>query len=102
MKSDTSILGRRAAEYERLRKRLNKVDLLAQGSVFELPPPEEAPRAKTRYMWTRKVKGKTVTKALNREQYRLMKKAIKANRQLEDTLTRMREIVQEGIVQTFI
>jgi len=53
-------------------------------------------------MWTRKVKGKTVTKALNREQYRLMKKAIKANRQLEDTLTRMREIVQEGIVQTFI
>jgi hypothetical protein len=85
-------------EYQRLAKRLEALPLLAQGSVFKIEPPGDAPRASTRYMWTRKVKAKTVTKALNKEQYEQLKTAIEANRKVEAALKRMREISQEAIV----
>jgi hypothetical protein len=85
-------------EYQRWAKRLEKLPLLAQGSVFQIDPPTDAPRASTRYMWTRKVKAKTVTKALSKEQYEQLKAAIKANRQVEAALKRMREISQAAIV----
>ena len=87
-------------EYQRLVKRLQALPLLAQGSVFKIEPPDDAPRASTRYMWTRKVKAKTVTKALSKEQYEQLKAAIEANRQVEAALKRMREISQEAIVYT--
>ena len=60
-------------EYEKLSGQLKNLPLLAQGSVFEVNPPEDSPRAKTRYMWTRKVNAMTVTKALNREEYEKLK-----------------------------
>jgi hypothetical protein len=82
-----------------LAKQLENLPLLAQGSVFEFEPPADAPRASTRYMWTRKVKAKTVTKALNKQQYDQLKKAIEANRKVEAALKRMREITQEAIVE---
>jgi len=86
-------------EYERLQRKLNALPLLAQGSVFAIEPAADAPRAQTRYMWTRKVKAKTVTKALSRDQYEALKQAIEANRQVEAALRRMREISQEAIVK---
>ena len=85
-------------EYQRLAKELEHVPLLAQGSVFQIDPPPEAPRASTRYMWTRKVKAKTVTKALNKEEYEQLAAAIEANRRVESVLKRMREISQKAIV----
>ena len=85
-------------EYRRLAKQLEGVALLAQGSVFQIDPPPDAPRASTRYMWTRKVKAKTVTRALNKEQYEFLKEAIEANRRVESALKRMREISQQAIV----
>jgi len=85
-------------EYQRLAMRLEKLPLLAQGSVFQIDPPDDAPRASTRYMWTRKVKAKTVTKALSKEQYEQLKAAIEANRRVEAALKRMREISQAAIV----
>lgn len=85
-------------EYQRLAKQLEHLPFLAQGSVFQIDPPPEAPRASTRYMWTRKVKAKTVTKALNKEEYELLKAAIEANRRVESVLKRMREISQKAIV----
>ncbi len=100
MRGKKSILGTHAAEYERLCKQLSNPPLLAQGSVFQIDPPEEAPRANTRYMWTRKLKGKTVTKALNHEQYAQMKAAIEANRKVEKLLACMRTITQNSIVNT--
>ena len=98
MRGKKSILGGRAAEYERLRKQLSNLPLLAQGSVFQIDPPAEAPRANTRYMWTRKLKGKTVTKALDQEQYAQFKEAIEANRKVEKLLACMRTITQNSIV----
>ncbi len=79
-------------------KQLENLPLLAQGSVFQIEPPPEAPRASTRYAWTRKVKAKTVTRGLSKEEYKELKAAITANRKVESVLKRMREISQEAIV----
>ena len=98
MRDKQSPLRELEAEYARLGGQLNKLPLLAQGSVFKIDPPEEAPRARTRYMWTRKVKGKTVTRGLDREQYIQMREAIKANHKVETVLARMREIAQNHVV----
>jgi len=85
-------------EYQRLAKQLENLPLLAQGSVFRIDPPPDAPRACTRYMWTRKVKAKTVTKGLSDKEYKELKAAIAANRKVESALKRLREISQEAIV----
>ena len=85
-------------EYQQLAKQLENLPLLAQGSVFQIDPPEDAPRASTRYAWTRKVKAKTVTRGLSREEYKDLMAAIEANRKVESALKRMREISQEAIV----
>ena len=98
MRNKQSLLREQAAEYARLGKQLNNLPLLAKGSVFKVDPPEEAPRARTRYIWTRKVKGKTVTRGLDREQYLQMREAIKANHKVETVLARMREIAQNHVV----
>jgi hypothetical protein len=89
---------RRRREYQRLAKQLENLPLLAQGSVFQIDPPADAPRASTRYAWTRKVKAKTVTRGLSKEEYVQLNAAIEANRKVESTLRRMREISQEAIV----
>lgn len=93
------ILAEYADEYRQLHKTLRSVPLLAQGSVFATVPPPEAPRARTHYKWTRKLRGKTVSETLSREQYEALKDAIAANRQIEDALKRMRQISQDSILR---
>ncbi len=51
------------------------------------------------YMWTCKVAGKTVCRALSREQYLALKRVIAANRQLERTVSRMRALTLETILK---
>ena len=99
MKRNT-ILGTDAQEYEQLQKRLRHLPLLAQGNVFAIAPPEDAPRASTHYKWTRKVKAKTVTEALSKEQFEALNEAIEANKQVEETLRRMRDLAQNAILRT--
>jgi len=94
------ILGKRARQYERLQQSLRDLPLLAQGNVYAIDPPATAPRASTHYKWTRKLDGKTVTEALSKEQYEVLHSAIEANRQLEDTLRRIRNLAQDAILQT--
>jgi len=96
--NDQRILGKHAQEYRQLTKRLHNLPLLAQGNVFAIDPPKDAPRASTHYKWTRKVKGKTVTEALSREQFQALSEAIEANRQVERALQRMRSIAQKSIL----
>jgi hypothetical protein len=93
------ILTQRPKEFEQLEKQLHSLPLLAQGSVFAIAPPPGAPRASTHYTWTRKINNKTVTKALSKDQYQALKKAIEANRQVEKTLRRMRSISQDAILE---
>ena len=93
------ILAGRAGEYQELQKQLRSLSLLAQGSVFAIEPPPDAPRANTHYKWTRKVRAKTVSVTLSSEQYEALKSAIAANRRVEKILARMRQISQDAILK---
>ena len=93
------ILAEHADEYQQLQKQLRNVSLLAQGNVFATEPLLDAPRARTHYKWTRKLRGKTVSVTLSKEQYEEFKRAINANRQVEMNLKRMRELSQESILK---
>jgi len=95
-----AILAQRAQSYEQLQKQLHRLPLLAQGNVFAINTPPGAPRASTHYMWTRKVNNKTITKALSKEQYEVLKEAIEANREVENILRQMRTIAQEAILKS--
>ena len=93
------VLAEHVAEYRRLQKQLRNVPLLAQGNVFAIEPHPKAPRASTHYKWTRKLKGKTVSETLSKEQFEAFEEAIEANRQVEETLRRMRQIAQQAILR---
>jgi hypothetical protein len=72
--------------YDRLRRRLAALGYISQGSVLDrstLRPPRHG------YQWTRKVAGKTITLALNREQFEALGQAIQNHRQLGRTLGKM-------------
>ena len=94
------VLAEQADEYLRLQKQLRNVPLLAQGNVFATEPPPHAPRARTHYKWTRKLRGKTVSETLSKEQYEALKAAIAANRHIENVLNQMRTITQASILKT--
>ena len=94
------VLAEHLEEYRELQKQLRNVPLLAQGNVFATEPHPKAPRASTHYKWTRKVKGKTVSETLSKEQFEVLANAIEANRQVEKTLGRMRQITQQAILHT--
>ena len=69
---------------------------LAQGSVNVVPP--KSPAATVTYTWTRKVRAKTVTVALSPKQANAFRQAIKANRQIEAVLSRLREVSQAALL----
>jgi hypothetical protein len=60
------------AQYVRLRARLADVGWISEGYVQDRGPGAGGPC----YQWTRKVKGKTVSVALSREQYEGLREAI--------------------------
>ncbi len=97
---EPQILGHRTREYRELKKQLHGLALLAQGNVFAFEPSAAAPRARTHYTWTRKVKNKTVTKALSEAQYEVLKQAIEANQEVERVLGRLRELSQDAILKS--
>lgn len=50
------------------------------------------------YLWTRKIKGKTVTIALTDDQSRIIRQAINRNRELERRLDRLRSLSEQIII----
>jgi hypothetical protein len=50
-------------------------------------------------MWTCKIAGKTVCRAVSRDQYEALKRVMAANRQLERILVRMRALTLETILK---
>lgn len=93
------MLAEHAEEYRRLQRQLHNVPLLAQGNVFATEPHPKAPRAATHYKWTRKLRGKTVSETLSKEQFEAFNEAIGANRRVEETLQNMRHIAQQAILR---
>jgi len=88
------------ARYQRtahhLAAMLTEAPLLCLGTVLAMPPGTASIRET--YRWTRKVKAKTVTECLSREQYLAFRKAIHASRRVEHLLARMRDSSMKALL----
>jgi len=82
--------------YARLRARLSRLGWISHGYVQDRGPGAGGPC----YQWTRKVKTKTVSVALSREQYEALKAAIENWRETKQTLQQMQVLSREAIFQT--
>src|SRR5437870_12681974 len=85
-----------AAVYKRLRTRLAKVGWISEGYVQDRGPGAGGPC----YQWTRKIKGKTVSVALSREQYEWLKEAIANWRLVQNTLRQMQRLSRLALFGT--
>jgi hypothetical protein len=93
-------LTRARQRFGQLQAQIQDLPWILNGSVMKIAPRSKSPAAKTTYTWTRKVKGKTVTVALSYPQYLAFREAIAANRKLEHTLTQMRKLSQNTLLNT--
>lgn len=78
--------------YSQLASQLGNFESLSQGSVMPQPPGA--------WRWTRKVRGKTVTKGLTAEKAQKMKEAIVNQRTMDGLIDEMREITQKLILES--
>ena len=90
MKIDPAALQR---EYATLRQRLAQVGWISQGYVQDRGPGAGGPC----YQWTRKVKGKTLSVALSKEQFEALQEAINNWRAMQDILNRMQGLSRSRI-----
>jgi len=83
--------------YRHLQRQLTRLGYISQGSVFERAPGQQG----SRYVWTRKVRAKTVTVALSQEQYHWLRQAVtnqrEFNRIVEQMQTLSRQILFEKV-----
>jgi hypothetical protein len=84
------------APYAPLRRRLAGVGWISQGYVQDRGPGAGGPC----YQWTRKVKGKTVSVALSKEQFQWLRTAIAEWRQLQATLKEMQRLSRQVLFET--
>jgi virulence-associated protein VapD len=82
--------------YRQLERQLAQIGYLSQGSVFERTPGQQG----SRYVWTRKVRAKTVTVALSREQYQWLAQAVLNQRQLEKIVAQMQTLSRQVLFET--
>lgn len=83
-------------QYAQLRAHLAQVGWISQGYAQDRGPGAGGPC----YQWTRKVKGKTVSVALSKEQYEALRKAIENWRELQEILRRMQALSRQVIFET--
>lgn len=83
-------------EYARLRERLARVGWISEGYVQDRGPGAGGPC----FQWTRKVKGKTVSVALSREQYAWLRAAIAQWRELQTALRQMQQLSRRVLFET--
>ena len=82
--------------YAQLRRSLATVGWISEGYVQDRGPGAGGPH----YQWTRKVKGKTVSLALSKEQFIWLQQAIANWRNLQDTIKEMRRLSREVLFST--
>jgi len=78
-------------QYRRLQRQLASLGYISQGSVFERAPGQQG----SRYVWTRKVKAKTVTVALSQEQYHWLRQAVANQRKLDRIVQQMQTLSRQ-------
>lgn len=83
-------------EYAQLQERLAQVGWISQGYVQDRGPGAGGPH----YQWTRKVRGKTVSVALSREQFAALAEGIQNWREVERILDRMQQLTRQFIFGT--
>ncbi len=96
MQKPRSFPMRLTRDYRRLQRQLSQIGYLSQGSVFERAPGQQG----SRYVWTRKVRAKTVTVALSQEQYQWLGHAVLNQRQLERIVARMQTLSRQVLFET--
>ena len=84
------------AAYRALLRTVRRHPWLVQGSLNVVAP--KSPAASVTYTWTRKVRAKTATVALSRQQSVAFRKAVEANRQIEAALNRLRQVSQAALL----
>src|SRR5947207_10369975 len=89
-------LGQYQAHYARLRHRLAAIGWITQGYVQKRGPGARGPC----YQWTSKVKGKTVSVALSKEQFEWLEAAIARWRQVQATLKEMQRLSRHVLFET--
>jgi hypothetical protein len=83
-------------EYARLRQRLAQIGWISEGYAQNRGPGAGGPC----YQWTRKVKGKTVSVALSKEQFEWLESAIAQWRQAQVTLKEMQRLSRHVLFET--
>ncbi len=83
----------RAAHYAALAQTLAATGWISEGYVQDRGPGAGGPH----YQWTRKVRGKTVSVALSREQYDWLKAAIANWRRLQAILKEMQRLSRAAL-----
>jgi len=95
MKDDFS-LARDQARYARLAGQLSALGWISEGYVQNRGPGAGGPC----YQWTRKVRKKTVSVALSREQFEWLSKAIENWRQAKAILKEMQQLSRQVLFTT--
>src|SRR5215468_8825327 len=83
-------------DYARLKQRLGKLSWLSEGYVQNRGPGAGGPC----YQWTRKVKGKTLSLALSKEQFEWLEQAIANWREFQDIIKQMQRLSREVLFST--
>jgi hypothetical protein len=96
-------LGPPPPAYQRLQAQLAQSSWICQGTLVCRPLLRQV-RGQTvkkgpYYLWTCKVKAKTVCRALSRPQYQLLAQAIQNHRRLQRTLERMQALTLRTILR---
>ena len=85
-----------AADYRTLRAALAASGWISEGYVQDRGPGAGGPC----YQWTRKVRGKTLSVALSREQYEWLREAIANWRRVQATLKAMQRLSRQVLFAT--
>jgi cyclopropane fatty-acyl-phospholipid synthase-like methyltransferase len=86
------------AQYAQWRRRLAHTGWISEGYVQDRGPGAGGPC----YQWTRKVKGKTVSVALSREQFEWLRTAIAEWRRVQTTLKEMQRLSRRVLFETVL
>jgi hypothetical protein len=82
--------------YRRLSQRLAQTDWISEGYVQNRGPGAGGPC----YQWTRKVRAKTVSVALSKEQYDWLKSAITNWRAMQENIKEMQKLSRQVLFTT--
>ena len=86
----------RKKQFRKLARQLASLGWISEGHAQNRGPGAGGPC----FQWTRKVKGKTVSVALSKEQYEWLRTAIAEWRQLQSTLQEMQRLSRRVLFET--